>query len=162
MSVELFWRDLGDDDAGAERLDALSPRRKELCAAPLGKDLETWLRAENKSKSPPVYVEDPLTSRRERRRRRSERSWVRLDRSGVRLRPDLTLLFDISIGGYDEQLGFVGKEEKNPSAAAVVWYKPTEPAPHRRLWTLADASFPIAGPCRIIRESRLATEEPCQ
>jgi hypothetical protein len=35
-------------------------------------------------------------------------------------------------------------------------------APHRRLWTPVDASFRIAGPCRIIRESRLAIEEPCQ
>jgi hypothetical protein len=49
MSVELFWRDLGDDDAGAERLDALLPRREELCAAALGKDLETWLRAESRA-----------------------------------------------------------------------------------------------------------------
>ena len=107
--------------------------------------------------SPPVYVEDPLTSRRERRRRRSERSWVRLDQSGVRLRPDLTLLFDISMGGYDEQLGFVGKEEKNPVRSRRGLVQPDRTSTASRLWTPADASFPIGSPCRTIRESSLRT-----
>jgi CRISPR-associated endonuclease/helicase Cas3 len=118
MSVEVFWRRLGDD-AGAKQLTT-PPRREELCPAPLGSELTKWL----KDNPTLVYVENPLASRREKRKgQQSERSWVRLDKAEVRLRPGLTLLLHASIGGYDEQLGFVGgagKDGKRPVEPVVL------------------------------------------
>lgn len=102
MSVSLFWRAVGNGND--EHVTAERPRRDELCPAPLGKELEAWLRPKNRIA--PVYVEDPLTS--------GKKSWVRLDRSSRRLRPGLTLLLDVGMGGYDPELGFVGAEATAP------------------------------------------------
>jgi CRISPR-associated endonuclease/helicase Cas3 len=96
MSVSLFWRQVGDGDD--ERITGERPRRDKLCAAPLGAELRAWLVPKNRV--PRVYIEDPLASR--------EKNWVRLDRSGRRLRPGLTLLLDVGVGGYHDELGFVG------------------------------------------------------
>jgi CRISPR-associated endonuclease/helicase Cas3 len=105
MSVSLFWRAVGSGD-GEGRVIAERPRRDELCAAPLGKELDAWLRPKNRIA--PVYIEDPLASR--------KKSWVRL-RPDQRLRPGLTLLLDIGMGGYDPELGFIGAEATAPVPA---------------------------------------------
>ena len=102
LSISLFWLAIGngaDEHVAAER-----PRRDELCAAPLGKELEAWLKP--RGRTAPVYVEDPLAS--------GEKHWIRFDRSGRRLRPGLTLLLDVSMGGYDPALGFVGAASTAP------------------------------------------------
>lgn len=55
---------------------------------------------------------------------------MRLDKTGVRLRPGLTLLLNVTIGGYDEQLGFVGgagKDGKGP--VEPVSLRALEPVP---------------------------------
>lgn len=101
MSVSLFWRVVGDEDRDG-RVVAERPRRDELCPAPLGKELRSWLMR----KDALVYVEDPLASGKE--------NWIRLDRSGRRLRPGLTLLVDVGMGGYDAELGFTGAQATGP------------------------------------------------
>ena len=100
MSVSLFWRVVGD----AEHVTAERPRREELCPAPLNNELRSWLTSRAGAAS--AYIEDPLASDRS--------SWVRLDRSGRRLRPGLTLLLDVAMGGYDVERGFLGAEAKAP------------------------------------------------
>lgn len=100
LTVSLFWRVVGDETGG--RVVAERPRREELCPAPLGKELQSWL----KQKDALVYVEDPLAFGKE--------NWIRLDRPGRRLRPGLILLVDVRMGGYDPRLGFVGAEATGP------------------------------------------------
>lgn len=102
MTVSLFWRAVGNGND--EQVIAERPRRDELCAGPLGKELEAWLRPKNRIV--PVYVEDPLA--------RGKENWIRLDKSGRRLRPGLILLIDVGMGGYDPELGFVGAEATAP------------------------------------------------
>jgi CRISPR-associated endonuclease/helicase Cas3 len=98
MSVSLFWRPVGS----AERVAAEPPQRDELCPAPLEEAVRKWLTSKNAA----VYVEDHLT--------RESGNWVRLDKAGKRLRPGLTLLLDVQMGGYDLHLGFVGAESAAP------------------------------------------------
>lgn len=105
LSVSLFWRAVGD----GERVAAERPRRDELCAAPLSGEVRAWLAP--KARAVPVYVEDPLAS--------DKGSWLRLDKSGRRLRPGLTLLLDVGMGGYDLELGFVGAGGKAPVEPVV-------------------------------------------
>lgn len=95
VSVSLFWRAVGN----AEQVTAKRPLRDELCSAPLNDDLRAWLLP--KEGGAPVYVQDPLAD--------DSDPWVRLDKSlHRRLRPGLTLLLDVRMGGYDPELGFVG------------------------------------------------------
>ncbi len=99
LSLSVFWRTVGN----AEQVTAKRPRREELCSAPLNEELQTWL----KEGSVPVYVEDPLAH--------DSGPWVRLDKSPHRrLRPGLTLLLDVQMGGYDPELGFVGASATAP------------------------------------------------
>jgi len=101
LSLSLFWRAVGS----AERVAAKRPRREELCSAPLNEELRTWLRP--KEGSAPVYVADALAH--------DSEPWVRLDKSPHRrLRPGLTLLLDVHMGGYDPDLGFVGASATAP------------------------------------------------
>jgi len=100
-TVSLFWRAVGDEGKDG-RIVAERPRRDELCAAPLGKELQSWLLRKNGA----VYVEDPLALGKE--------NWIRWDKSGRRLRPGLILLVDVRMGGYDPELGFVGAEATAP------------------------------------------------
>lgn len=106
ISLSLFWREIGN----AHHATAERPRRDELCTAPLDEDTRAWLQRVGI----PVYVEDPLASDRN--------SWVRLDKSGRRLRPGLTVLVDSGMGGYDSELGFVG-------AKATASVEPIAPLP---------------------------------
>ncbi|MCL4183747.1 MAG: CRISPR-associated endonuclease Cas3'' [Burkholderiaceae bacterium] len=94
LSVNLFWRPVGN----AERVAAERPLRDELCSAPLNDELRSWLLP--KETGVPAYVADPLAHDRD--------TWVRLDKPGRRLRPGLTVLLDVRMGGYDPELGFVG------------------------------------------------------
>jgi CRISPR-associated endonuclease/helicase Cas3 len=100
MSISLFWRAVGQD----QRVAAQPPRRDELCAAPLSAEVRAWLMPKNQLV--PVYVDDPLSS--------DEKNWIRLDRSGRRLRPGLILLLDVGVGGYDHERGFIGVEGSSP------------------------------------------------
>ncbi len=99
-AVSLFWRETGYDD----RITQARPKREELCSAPLGKELETWLKAPRDGKPAQVYVEDPNGGGRRQRRA----GWLRLDRAQTRLRPGMVLLLDAGMGGYDVALGFIG------------------------------------------------------
>ncbi|MBN9461272.1 MAG: CRISPR-associated endonuclease Cas3'' [Burkholderiales bacterium] len=101
LSVSLFWRTVGN----AERVSAKRPLRDELCSAPLNDDLRAWLLP--KEGNAPAYVEDPLAH--------DGDPWVRLDKSSHRrLRPGLTVLLDVRMGGYDLELGFVGASATAP------------------------------------------------
>jgi CRISPR-associated endonuclease/helicase Cas3 len=110
-SLSLFWRGVGDH----ERVSGPRPERDELCSAPLG-DVRNWMK-QRSTKPLPVYAEDPNPD--ERQRNRKNRSW-RLVRD-ERLRPGMVLLLDVSLGGYDPALGFVGER----SDASVT---PVQPA----------------------------------
>jgi CRISPR-associated endonuclease/helicase Cas3 len=100
-AVSLFWRETDDDD---DRIIQPRPQRAELCSAPLGKELETWLKAPRNGRPARVYVEDPNGEG----RRQRKAGWLRLDRAQTRLRPGMVLLLDAGMGGYDAALGFVG------------------------------------------------------
>ncbi len=117
-AVSLFWRETG----GEERIGPARPERNELCSAPLGKELETWLKAPRDGKPARVYVEDPNG---DDRRSRRKAGWLRLDRAQARLRPGMVLLLDAGMGGYDAELGFVGAR----SSARV---EPVETAPDEK------------------------------
>jgi CRISPR-associated endonuclease/helicase Cas3 len=114
MSVSLFWRAVGGENKDG-RIVAERPQRDELCAAPLGKPLQSWLGV----KDALVYVEDPLSPDAE--------NWIRLDKSDRRLRPGLTLLVDVGMGGYDPVLGFVGAEATAPVESVAKEAALTEP-----------------------------------
>jgi CRISPR-associated endonuclease/helicase Cas3 len=107
-AVSLLWR----ETSGEDRIFASRPERNELCTAPLGRELETWLRGQRDGKPARVYVEDPNG---ESARQRRSASWVRLDRTQLRLRPGMVLMLDTGMGGYDPELGFAG-----PQSPAVV------------------------------------------
>lgn len=102
-TVSLFWRETG----GEERIVVPRPELDELCSAPLGRELETWLKGQRDGKPARVYVEDPNG---QDRRRRRKPGWLRLDRTQLRLRPGMVLMVDIDMGGYDADLGFVGAQ----------------------------------------------------
>lgn len=106
MSISLFWRAVGNGND--ERVAAEPPRRDELCAAPISAEVRAWLTPKNRLV--PVYVEDPLSS--------GGNNWIRLDRSDRRLRPGLTLLLDVGVGGYDHERGFIGAEGSAPVSEA--------------------------------------------
>lgn len=107
-SVSLFWRHTGDE----EFLRAVHPARDELCSAPLGKDLEQWLKTVRSGRSvTPAYVEDPNG--------RAGHGWVRLDKAQMRLRPGMILMLDVGMGGYDIDLGFVGAGSSMPVMPVV-------------------------------------------
>ena len=116
-SVSVLWREVGDH----ERVSGPRPERDELCSAPLG-DVRNWIK-QRSTKPLPVYGEDPNPD--ERQRNRKNRSW-RLVRD-ERLRPGMVLLLDVSLGGYDPALGFVG-ERSDASVTPVQAATSEEPA----------------------------------
>jgi CRISPR-associated endonuclease/helicase Cas3 len=114
-AVSLFWRQINGED----RVAASRPERDELCSAPLGRNLDIWLKNQPNGKPAPVYVENPNG---EDRRRRRKAGWLRLDRAQTRLRPGMVLMLDVAMGGYDPKLGFVGSRSSvpvDPVASAV-------------------------------------------
>lgn len=90
--VSVAWRELGVGNKPAPQEPR--PTRKELCPAPIN-EIEEML------KSVTAWMWDALDG-----------EWTKVTKDG--LRPGMTVLFDVSAGGYDPQLGWCGKEVKKP------------------------------------------------
>lgn len=102
-SVHVFWRDLSSPTDELPR-----PRSDELCSVPIGAAKE-WLKEVRKKEkgSALIFVRDPQWRRGEGRSKSSPPpGWARLRED---LWPGLTLLADVSAGGYCEASGFTGK-----------------------------------------------------
>jgi CRISPR-associated endonuclease/helicase Cas3 len=100
MDVSVFWRDWEGDSPPS---DLPAPLREELCPVPLY-DFRDFLRERD------AWIWDGLES-----------SWDRLDPN--RLRPGLTVLLHTSAGGYDPQIGWLGRTSREPVTPVEV---PTE------------------------------------
>jgi CRISPR-associated endonuclease/helicase Cas3 len=111
--LRVFWRDL---DAIRRESSAEPPRpsREELCAVSIGRARD-WIAA-LRGRKLIAYAPDPQWRKGERGRAGAPPGWQPLDGPPW---PGLTLLVDVSAGGYDSALGFVGEAAR----AAVV---PTE------------------------------------
>lgn len=99
--VHVFWRDV---KALANETKPVRAAREELCAVSIGR-AKAWVEALRKRKRP-VHVPDPLWRKGERARADTPPGWRRLDGEPW---PGVTLLVDISAGGYDPAVGFVGE-----------------------------------------------------
>ena len=118
--VRVFWRDhssIGDEPP--------HPRSDELCAVPIGAARE-WLKKVRKP-SAPVFVRDPQWRRADPRIGGTPPGWIRLSHDPW---PGLTLLADMTAGGYSEESGFTGNPGHLPSPVPDTGERfdgPTEP-----------------------------------
>ena len=106
--VRIFWRDLsiaGDTP--------LRPRAEELCAVSIG-SANDWLKKMRKQGRAQVFVLDPQWRRGDERTVATPPNWTRLTHEQG-LRPGLTLLADVTAGGYCEDSGFTGIQKDAPS-----------------------------------------------
>ena len=132
-NVHVFWRDLSSATG-----ELPPPRSDELCSVPVGASKE-WLKEVRKKEkaSNLVFIRDPQSRRGEKNRRKGgpPPGWARL-REDEDLWPGLTLLADISAGGYSEASGFTGKMADVPAsvlpAAEEGQYSVREAAPKVR------------------------------
>ena len=103
--VRVFWRDvssIGDETP--------PPRAEELCAVPIGAARE-WLKKVRKP-SAPIFVRDPQWRRADGPTGTAPPGWTRLAQDPW---PGLTLLADVTAGGYCEASGFTGNPQHIPS-----------------------------------------------
>ena len=106
--VRVFWRHLsgiGDEPP--------QPRAEELCAVPIGAARD-WLKTARKQKSP-IFVRDPQWRRADGPIGAAPPGWTRLTQDPW---PGLTLLADVTAGGYCETSGFTGNPKHVPAPIA--------------------------------------------
>ena len=107
--IHVFWRDLASIGDEPPR-----PRAEELCAVPIGAAREWLKKASKRGKggkgSAAVFVRDPQW------RRTDQRTGVLPGWTPLReeLWPGLTLLVDVSMGGYRQASGFTGNPAHTP------------------------------------------------
>ncbi|MDD9983212.1 MAG: CRISPR-associated endonuclease Cas3'' [Gammaproteobacteria bacterium] len=102
--LRVFWRDLssiGDKPP--------HPRAEELCAVPIGAARD-WLKKVRKRHSP-IFVRDPQWRRTDAPIGAAPPGWTRLAQDPW---PGLTLLADVTAGGYCETSGFTGNPKHIP------------------------------------------------
>lgn len=102
--VRVFWRNLssiGDKPP--------HPRAEELCAVPIGAARD-WLKKVRKQHSP-IFVRDPQWRRTDGPTGAAPPGWTRLAQDPW---PGLTLLADVTAGGYCETSGFTGNPKHIP------------------------------------------------
>jgi CRISPR-associated endonuclease/helicase Cas3 len=99
--VQVFWRDFGD----APPADMPRPHRDELCAAPLGKDLDKLIKESG------AWRWDPL-----------ERAWRRVET----LFPGLVIALPRAAGGYDAEVGWTAAKTDTPPALAALAAMPED------------------------------------
>ena len=111
--VRVFWRDLsriGDTPPHP-------PRAEELCAVPIG-TARDWLkkvRQQNQKAQKsnlPIFVRDPQWRRTDGPTGMAPPGWTRLTQDPW---PGLTLLAEVTAGGYSEASGFTGNPKHIPS-----------------------------------------------
>ena len=106
--VRVFWRHLsgiGDEPP--------QPHAEELCAVPIGAARD-WLKTARKQKSP-IFVRDPQWRRADGPIGAAPPGWTRLTQDPW---PGLTLLADVTAGGYCETSGFTGNPKHVPAPIA--------------------------------------------
>ena len=115
--VRVFWRDfsiIGED--------APSPYAEELCTAPIG-GVNDWLKKARKQESAQVFVRDPQWRRGDKGIGRALPGWTRLTQD---VWPGLTLLANVTTGGYCKESGFTGNPKHIPSSIAGADELPNE------------------------------------
>ena len=109
--IRVFWRDLRTIGGDPPR-----PRGNELCAVPIGA-AKTWIskarkkRKPGESTSPFAFVRDPQWRRVTGRTGHSPPGWMPLQGAPW---PGVTLLVNVTAGGYDEVSGFTGAPKDVP------------------------------------------------
>ena len=106
--VRVFWRDLSSIGDRSPY-----PRAEELCAVPIGAAGD-WLKKVRKQYSP-IFVRDPQWRRTDGPIGAAPPGWIRLTQDPW---PGLTLLADVTAGGYSETSGFTGNPRHIPSPMA--------------------------------------------
>lgn len=115
--VRVFWRDLSAiDDEPPPR-----PQAEELCSVPIG-GVNDWLKRIRQQKD--LFVRDPQWRRSDERIGTAPPGWTRMTQDPW---PGLTLLADVTAGGYSDEYGFTGDPKHSPSPVAEVDESPTEP-----------------------------------
>ena len=107
--VRVFWRDL----SGTGDEPPHPPRADELCAVPIGAARD-WLKKVQKPNIP-IFVRDPQWRRADGPIGAAPPGWTRLTQDPW---PGLTLLADVTAGGYSETSGFTGNPKQVPSPIA--------------------------------------------
>ena len=110
--IHVLWRDL--ETLAADQTSLVRAAREELCPVSIGRATE-WVKA-LRDRDFPVYVPDPLWRRSDNGRKHVPPGWRRLDGAPW---PGVTLLVDVSAGGYDTRRGFVGEESHAPVPVAT-------------------------------------------
>ena len=124
--VRVFWRDLSESDDEPPR-----PRAEELCAVPIGAGRE-WLRSVRKNrKGVFAFVRDPQWRRIDGRTGAAPPGWRPFGNDGEEPWPGLTLLVDVSAGGYDAFSGFTGDLNDVPGPVPAVASSGSAGASHR-------------------------------
>ena len=112
--VHVFWRDL-KALAADPKTGPLRASREELCAVSIGKARE-WVKA-LRDRQLPVYAPDPLWRKGDNARTGVPPGWRPLDGAPW---PGMTLLVDVTAGGYDSKRGFVGEESAEAVSVVAV------------------------------------------
>ena len=102
--VWVFWRDLSEADDDPPR-----PRRNELCAVSIG-SARIWL-AKLRKGAAVVFQRDPQWQRRDGRTGNAPAGWTPFRDQPW---PGLTLLADVSAGGYRNAIGFTADPKHVP------------------------------------------------
>lgn len=106
--VRVFWRNI-EALRNATPAESAQPSREELCTISIDR-ARKWVTALRERKQQ-AYAPDPQWRKGERARSDAPPGWQPLDGAPW---PGLTLLMDISAGGYDSALGFVGEAVRSP------------------------------------------------
>ena len=107
--IRVFWRELhvpGDEPP--------KPSAHELCAVPIGL-ARKWVQAKGKLPSGAFFVRDPQWRRREGLAGHPPPGWASMRETPW---PGLTVMADVSAGGYREDLGFTGDRKHIPTSVS--------------------------------------------
>ncbi|MXV95570.1 MAG: DEAD/DEAH box helicase [Gemmatimonadetes bacterium] len=116
LDISVIWRALEEIDPA----DTPIPHPDEICKVSItslgqmGSDQKGWMLGLQRS-------------------RRRSGAWRAIRLSDRAIRPGDTVMLDIAVGGYDDQLGWVGREESRPSSWVAI-------VDGHRAWVRSDGS----------------------
>jgi len=121
--VQVFWRDIASLQKEARDLiaqdrqpKAVTPSREELCSVSIGKAQQWVLALRKKKPGALIFASDPQWSATEIAANHQSASPPGWRRFSERPWPGMTLLVDVSAGGYDEERGFLEDIETEVTA----------------------------------------------
>lgn len=104
--IRVFWRDLRESYEAPPR-----PSTRELCAVPIGAAAD-WIKKVRPKQSNAFLVRDPQWRQTDGITDKLPPGWKRFTEAPW---PGLTLLVDVTAGGYDDLVGFTGDPKHVPS-----------------------------------------------